>query len=160
MTLARQGCFVDSMLLVLLVAGRTDPGIIKRHRRLDAYSVQDFDQLINMIDEWGGVVWVTPNTLTEASNLLGLHSSPERELLFETLARLISESRELLVESNRASANPRFIQLGLTDTALLEVISPERPLLTVDGRLYAAALANDAQSATNFNHHRASELVT
>lgn len=160
MTLPRQGYFVDSMLLVLLVAGRTDRRIIARHRRLESYSVHDFDLLANMISDWGGVVWVTPNTLTEASNLLGQHRSPERELLFETLARLISESQELLIESSRASIHPRFVQLGLADAALLEVVSPDRPLLTADSRLYAAALVSDTESATNFNHHRASEFVT
>jgi len=160
MTPARQGYFVDSELLVLLVAGRTDHGIVERHRRLEAYSVHDFELLISMIDDWGGVVWVTPNTLTEASNLLGQHGSPERELLFETLAGLITESRELLVESAQASTNPRFLQLGLADAALLEIVSAERPLLTGDGRLYAAALVSNAESATNFNHHRAGELVS
>jgi predicted nucleic acid-binding protein len=148
------------MLLVLLIAGRTDRGIINRHRRLESYSVHDFDLLVDMISEWGGAVWVTPNTLTEASNLLGQHRSPERELLFETLAKLISESQELLIESIRASRHPRFIQLGLADAALLEVISSDRPLLTADSRLYAAALVSNADSATNFNHHRAGELVT
>lgn len=160
MTLARQGYFVDSMLLVLLVVGRTDRSIIERHRRLEPYSVHDLDLLVNMIDDRGGVVWVTPNTLTEASNLLGQHGSPERELLFESLARLISESKELCVESTRASVNPRFIELGLADSALLEVASPDRPLLTADSRLYAAALVRNAKSTTNFNHHRVSEIGT
>ena len=159
MTPAQQGYFVDSMLLVLFVVGRTEPRIIERHRRLNSYSAHDFDLLADMIDDRGGVIWVTPNTLTEASNLLGQHNSPVRELLFERLAELISESRELLVESNQASHHPRFIDLGLADAAILEVVSADRPLLTVDGRLYAAALASDADSATNFNHHRASELV-
>ncbi len=160
MNLFQRGYFVDSELLVLLVAGRTDRRIVERHRRLVTYSSQDFDQLSNTIGDRGGVVWITPNTLTEASNLLGQHGSPERELLYETLALLIAEGREVLVDSSQASINPLFVQLGLADVALLEVISPDRPLLTVDGRLYAAAIAANPQSATNFNHLRTSELVT
>lgn len=160
MAVARQGHFVDSMLLVLLVAGRTDRQIIERHRRLDGYSVDDFSALTQLIGDSGGPVWETPNALTEASNLLGQHGGRERDLLFRTMATLITEGREVLVHSSQAAANSNFIELGLTDSVILEVISPERPLLTVDGRLYAAALANDPQSATNFNHHRASELVS
>lgn len=158
--MSSQGCFVDSMLLVLLVVGRTNRRIIQHHRRLEAYSVDDFDVLVELISDSGGVVWVTPNTLTEASNLLGQHGSPERELLFETLANLISDSQEVLVHSDQASTNLHFVELGLTDSAILEVISSDRPLLTGDGRLYAVALANNSLSARNFNHHRASELVT
>lgn len=157
---AQRGYFVDAMLLVLLAAGRADRRIIERHRRLDDYSADDFNVLVQLIRDSGGVVWVTPNSLTEASNLLGQHGSPERELLFETLARLISESQELWVESSQASRNSHFIDLGLTDAALLEIVSPDRPLLTVDSRLYAAALTSNPQSAKNFNHHRASELAT
>ena len=159
MTLAQQGYFVDSMLLVLLVAGRTNRRIIERHKRLEEYSVDDFDLLANMIGDRGGVVWVTPNTLTEASNLLGQHTDPERRRMFETLAVLISESREVLIGSAQASAHHRFPEMGLADAALLEIVSPDRPLLTVDGRLYAAALAGNAESATNFNHHRMNDLV-
>ena len=159
MTLARQGYVVDSMLLVLLVVGRTDPRIIERHRRLEPYSISDFEVLVGLIDDRGGTIWVTPNTLTEASNLLGQHSSPERELLFESFASLIYESQELLVESGPASSHPLFIELGLADAAVLDIVSAERPLLTADGRLYAAALAYDDESAANFNHHRVDELV-
>ena len=153
-----QGWFVDAMLLVLLVVGKTNRMMIQRHRRLDAYSAEDFDTLVELIDDSGGVVWVTPNTLTEASNLLAQHGSPEREQLTAALANLISDSREVLVHSGQASSNVHFLELGLTDSAILEVISTERPLLTGDGRLYAAALATDSSYATNFNHHRASEL--
>lgn len=160
MNLFQRGYFVDSELLVLLVAGRTNRRIVERHRRLAAYSIHDFDLLITVIDRLGNIVWVTPNTLTEASNLLGQHGNPERELLFRTLASLISECREVLVDSSQASINARFSQLGLADAALLEVISADRPLLTVDGRLYAAALAANPQSATNFNHLRTTELVS
>ena len=160
MNLVQRGYFVDSELLVLLVAGRTNRRIIERHRRLTAYSAQDFDQLGVIIADRGGIVWVTPNTITEASNLLGQHGDPERELLFRTLATLISECREVLVDSSRASINARFSQLGLADAALLEVISADRPLVTVDGRLYAAALAANPQSATDFNHLRTTELVS
>ena len=147
------------MLLVLLVVGRTERRLIERHRRLEAYSVRDFDLLISMIDDQGGVVWFTPNTLTEASNLLGQHGNPERVWMFEVLSGLIAESREVIIDSAEASVHPLFAEIGLADAALLEVVSPDRPLLTADGRLYAPALANNEQAAMNFNYRRESELV-
>lgn len=47
-----------------------------------------------------------------------------------------------------------FLALGLTDAVLLEAVSSERPLLTVDLELYLAALRSDEHSAINFHHYR------
>ena len=155
----QDGCFVDSMLLVLLVAGRTDRRIIGKHRRLDTYSDNDYETLLDLIEEMGRIVWVTPNTLTEASNLLGQHASPEREQLLDTLSALIFESREVMVESAAVAGMERFRELGLADSVLLSAASKERPLLTSDGQLHIAALALNAEGAINFNHHRPEETL-
>src|SRR3954451_20211345 len=40
---------LDSNLLVLFIVGKTSPGLIEKHRRLQAYSVSDFDLLIEFI---------------------------------------------------------------------------------------------------------------
>ncbi len=154
------GCVVDSMLLVLYVAGRTNARIIAKHRNLGAYTADDFNQLSDLIADLGGVIWLTPNTLTETSNLLGQHGSPEREQLLETLRGLIAVGREVMVQSNDAAEHPLFPELGLTDAALLGIVSSDRPLLTMDGGLYAAALADNQLCALNFNHFRGDELAT
>ncbi len=158
--MAESGYFVDAMLLVLLVVGRTDTRIIDKHRNLGHFSTNDFETLLNLVDGPDRVVWVTPNTLTEASNLLGQHGSPEREQLFDTLSSLINESQEVLVQSTRAAESSRFRELGLSDCALLSVVSKERPLLTTDGTLYIAALTIDSEASVNFNHHRLEEAFT
>lgn len=158
--MAYSGCVIDSELLVLFVAGRTDGRIIGKHKRLGTFTAADFDVLSGLIVDLGGVVWVTPNTLTETSNLLGQHREPERESLFESLRLLVMEGREVLVHSEDAAGHSSFTQLGLTDSALLRVISASRPLLTTDGELYAAALAEDPNCVLNFNHYRGVELDT
>ena len=143
------GYFVDANLLILLVVGSVDPRIIAKHRRLDDFTTDDYDFLIVVLNEVPHI-FVTPNTLTEASNLLRQHGEPERSLLMDRLAYLIEESDEVVVASAQAVANSHFGQLGLTDAALLESISPQTPLLTVDHELYAAALANGNDSAVDF----------
>ena len=96
-------------------------------------------------------VFVTPNTLTEASNLLGQHGEPERSLFFKVLQHLIEGSfKETVIDSADAARNREFRKLGLTDAALLEVVSPETPLLTVDLDLYRAAFENGHDAAINF----------
>ena len=101
-----------------------------------------------------GSVRVTPNTLTEASNLLGQHGEPQRSRLLLMLRALIEQSPESVVASVEAARHDVFPRLGLTDAALLEVVSADAPLLTVDLDLYVAALASGDEAAINFNHWR------
>ena len=60
---------LDSNVLVLLVAGRVDRHLIGTHRRLKQYTAADYDRLTRMLADRERLT-VTPNTLTEASNLL------------------------------------------------------------------------------------------
>ena len=67
--MATAGHFVDANLLVLLVVGTVQRSLIGRHPRLKAYIADDFDVLVKLLDT-GEKIYVTPNTLTETSNLL------------------------------------------------------------------------------------------
>lgn len=143
------GFFIDANLLVLLVAGGVSTAIIPRHRRLAGYTIADYNALAALISR-ADRIFVTPNTLTEASNLLRQHREPERSRLMYGLAALIAESAEFVVASAQASANPHFAGLGLADAVLLEAVSAQTPLITVDLSLYLAALAQDENAAFNF----------
>ena len=151
--MARTGVFVDSNLLVLLVVGRVGRRLITKHRRLHEYTADDYDMLVELLTPFGQV-FVTPNTLTETSNLLGQHANPERSRFFDMLRFFIKESEEVVVASVDASSNDVFEQLGLTDAALLQVITAETPLVTVDLDLYLAASRKEAASVINFTHLR------
>lgn len=142
---------IDANLLVLFVVGRTSRQLIGKHRRLREYSVEDYDRLIRMTDGVGQVV-VTPNTLTETSNLLALHKNPERSRFLDMLQYVMENSDEVTVASADASRNRAFRRLGLTDAVLLEIVSAETPLLTVDLDLFVAASAKDPDAAVNFRH--------
>ena len=151
--MAPVGYFVDANLLVLLVVGSVERRLIAKHRRLRAYSVEDYETLVNLLDRVEQVL-VTPNTLTETSNLLAQHAEPERSRFFDRLRFVIQESREIAVASAVASHNSAFGRLGLTDAALLEVATEERPVVTVDLGLYLAALEKGEDRAVNFTHLR------
>ena len=112
--------FVDANLLVLLVVGETDRKLIAKHRRLREFDQDDYERLIRLVNHVDQIL-VTPNTLTEASNLLAQHGEPERSRFFEVLRILIEEHEEIVVASRDASRNAEFERLGLTDAALLEV---------------------------------------
>lgn len=147
------GCFIDSNLLLLLIVGTTDRNLIERHSRSQEFDADDYDLLVGLLSKHQQVL-VTPNTLTETSNLLGQHGEPQRSQLFDTLRTLIEISNEVVVASRDASRNASFSQLGLTDAALLEVVTEDTPLFTVDVKLYLAALSKGPDAAVNFTHHR------
>jgi len=124
------------------------------HKKLKSYTEEDFVLLCNLLSAATEVV-VTPNTLTETSNLAAYISDPALTHIFEVLQLLIKSpaTTECLVESELAAARPEFIRLGLTDSALLHIAGDSHLLLTADVGLYLAAL-KDGKKAENFNHHR------
>ena len=109
--------------------------------------------LIDLISQVQRVL-VTPNTLTETSNLLGQHGEPERSQFFEQLQFLIEDTEEIVIASAVASQNRSFTQLGLTDAALLQVATEDTPIVTVDFGLYLAAATSNPDSVINFSHLR------
>ena len=152
------GYFVDSNLLLLYVVGSEDRSLIAGHRRLEGYSVADYELLIDFLAP-AGHVFVTPNTLTETSNLIRQHRDPQRSQLMRRLRVIIQDSQEVVVASAKASDNSVFESLGLTDSVLLEVATAETPLLTVDSGLFRAILdVNGVDAAFNFTAHR--EMMT
>ena len=62
------GYFLDTNLFVLLVVGSESRDLISKHRRLEHYSPEDYDILLDLL-EGADQLFVTPNTLTETSNL-------------------------------------------------------------------------------------------
>jgi hypothetical protein len=149
----RISLIIDANLLVLFIVGTTDRRWVGRHKRLKAFSLEDFDLLCELIAD-SSEVCVTPNTLTEASNLLGHIGEPVRTQLFETFRAVISSASEEYLPSCVACEAKGFLRLGLTDAGLIEMAGTSRTILTTDLGLYLAALDHGV-SAINFNHLRA-----
>lgn len=148
--------FIDTNLLTLLVVGRVDRGLIEKHRRTRNFSVADYDRLRTIIRNVR--IFVTPHTLAETSNLLA--TKPLDKRLLVGLRALIEGSDEITVLGKTAASHRHFPRLGLSDAGLLRVISPQRPLLTVDLDLYQATFENGQIRAYNFRHSRSdSSLV-
>lgn len=149
---------IDANLLVLLVVGMTARRLVSKHKRLREFSEDDYDLLTALISAVDEVV-VTPNTLTEASNLLKQHRDPERSRFLDGLKAVIKGGREITVPSADASDNPAFRRLGLADAAILEIVSKDTKLLTVDLDLWKAASSRGSNAAENFWHLKAQEMM-
>lgn len=138
--------FIDSNLLVLLAVGSVDRNQVGRHRRARSFAPEDYGRLVAIVAGLERVL-VTPNTLTEASNLLQSRSDYR---FLAALRFIVEESEEICVASAEATRNDAFLWLGLTDVVLLEAISKTRPLFTTDRALYRAAAAREAGAAFYF----------
>jgi hypothetical protein len=143
---------LDTNLLVLLIVGMTSRAYIGRHKRLRAFSDSDFDLLTSFVVAASRIA-VTPNTLTETSNLVRQIEEPARTQIYDQFRRVISTADEHYVESGRAAARKDFLWLGLTDSALLQALSENHELLTTDSRLHSTAMRQGLK-AINFHHHR------
>jgi hypothetical protein len=144
---------LDSNLLLLLVVGSASRRYIASHKRLRSFTEADFERLLAMLD--GNRLLLTPNTLTETSNLaaLDLKHDPARSQIRMVLRRFIDAGDEIMVASRTGAAQDEFLRLGLTDSVLLSLGSPSTTLLTTDLDLYIAA-GRRGQAAENFNHFR------
>jgi hypothetical protein len=143
---------LDSNLLILFIAGTTSRDYLGKHRRLRDYDELDFELLLEFLSKRSGII-LTPNTLTEASNLVSQIGEPARTHLAGTFRRLVTTLEERYVESRRAAEQPDFPRLWLTDSALLHELANEHVLLTADFELFGAARRRGLD-AVNFRHLR------
>lgn len=140
---------LDTNLLVLLVVGRLDQDLIARHRRLKQFEPEDYDRLLRALAGTDRIL-VTPNTLTETSNLLSYQRGALGLALAAELRSLIDAEIEIVVPSVVAAARSEFPRLGLADAALAEIASAQQPLLTADMQLFGAVAAIDPQAVRYF----------
>jgi len=119
---------------------------------LKAFAAEDFDLLQRVVANAPRVI-VTPNTLTETSNLIAQIEDPARTQIRETFRRVVGATEEEYVPSSDAASTIHFMRLGLTDAGLLKITSGSRSLLTTDLALYLEALRLGG-AAVNFNHLR------
>ena len=146
----RKAVAIDANLLVLFIVGMTSRQYIAKHKRCAIFEPGDFELLIAVLLEATEVI-LTPNTLTEASNLLRQISEPARTEVSLVFRAYVQKAAERYVESRQATKRTEFIRLGLADAALLEIQNDDIVLLTTDLDLYLSA-CRDGRGALNFFH--------
>lgn len=141
---------LDTNLLLLLLVGNTSKEYISEHKRLGAYSEKEYELLIKILPHESNI-FVTPNILTETSNLIGQIAEPARTKILNFFSEYIESANERYCESRQAITRKEFIRLGLTDSVILHEMTDSFILLTADLQLYLAA-KKEGYEAVNFNH--------
>lgn len=144
--------FLDTNLLLLMIVGNTSVDYIKRHKRVSSFSVSEFNLLLDFLSDFEAIL-ITPNILSETSNLAAQIREPARSEISSCLRDLILNSEESYIPSTTASSRTEFPRLGLVDASILEVGETGTTLITTDLDLYIAA-SKAGIEAVNFNHIR------
>ncbi len=144
---------LDTNLLLLLIIGNAIDDVVGK--RLKSYTRDDWNALRTYVESADRLI-STPNVWTEVSNIctFGVHGDWHRQI-HESLVVAIRGSVEISHASCEVTADPVFLQLGLTDCVWLSVLNDEDDvvLLTDDISLYNIALSRGFK-AKNFTHLR------
>lgn len=117
--------FLDTNLLLVLLAGRTDVRLFGHFKRISTYTKEDFELLVRLASKFSVLV-TTPHILTEVSNLANSLSEEGKRALYEEMALLVSNDKNnaLVCEKWTLASvlmqHAEFVRFGLADTALLQ----------------------------------------
>ena len=144
---------VDTNLLLLYIVGSLNPEKIARHKRTDKFTIEDYKLFLELLRRLGSQIVVTPNILTEVSNLLGQTDEQTRTKPLILLSTLVPVFEERTISSAEAVRLPEFTRLGLTDSTILYLSEEGVAVVTDDFPLYLA-LQSRGVEVINFNHLR------
>ena len=94
---------------------------------------------------------VTPNVLTEVSNLASQLDGNKQQVVFEVLRSAVAVLKEHYVPSQHVTQQKEFFKFGLTDAALVLLTRKRLLLLTMDFPLanYCSSIGADVINFTN-----------
>jgi hypothetical protein len=148
-----KGALVDANLLLLLLVGSYDRGLVgvNGFKRVAQYTLDDFAALILLLKQFRIPV-TTPHVLTEVSNLAGQLPNHRKAGCFKKFVELFQTFTEIHGASLSSATRAEFPYLGLTDCVIADAAS-DYLVITDDLPLYNA-LIKSGLDALNFNHIR------
>lgn len=134
---------IDANALIVVIVGLIDTKLINKHKRTSIYEEQDFNDLISVIGNMEKLV-VLPNVWTEVDNLLSRFTGEHKNQYINIIYESMEASSEKYVESLSGVKSVGFLNLGLTDSLLLELAMAKECelLVTSDSKLSDYAVAN------------------
>ena len=152
-----KGIILDSNLLLLLLIGHFNIDEVERNKRLQnkAFEKEDFYRLISLIEAVSNNIVITPNILTEVSNLSEKYNEETNFAFFKFLEMIIkpieernSKSKDIILNNQTA-----FYKFGLADSSITNLSKENYLIVTVDFPLYHF-LSSQNLPAINYNHLR------
>ncbi len=135
---------IDTNALILLIVGLMDPEKIPKHKCLSIYEKQDFIDLVDIIGDFNRLIML-PNVWTEVDNLLNGFTGEDKYLYIQVFKNIFKRSTEYYIATISGAEHYSFIDIGLTDSLLLQISSNNDFLVTSDSRLADFAKAHGIQ---------------
>lgn len=145
-----KGILIDTNLLLLLFVGRLSKKFIKKFKRTDKYSIEDYQILLGFVDEFDKLI-TTPNIMTEISNLGGNMHGAKLKDFFSIFTDQLTVISEKYLPSKSIANDENIYKFGLTDIGIMLVAKDNYLILTDDFKLSNLASENGID-AINFNH--------
>ncbi|MCE6993179.1 hypothetical protein [Dyadobacter sp. CY323] len=146
---------VDANLLILYLIGTFDRSQVETDKNTRAYTCEDFDLLRKLLIN--SKIVVTPNILTEVSNLASSSNELSKQRLFAYMGKLFEQVGEVYIPSN--NINKQVLRkFGLTDSVIHKLAEDKILVLTADFPLYGY-LSSIGLNVINFNHARTEFMV-
>jgi len=133
----RRVLLLDTNILLVLLVGLFDPGLLQRFKRTSRYADDDFAFVQTKLEEFAGSTRMitTAHILTEVSNLTGQLREPARSEVRKALAALVREADEEVVPAKRIVEHDRDLVLGVADTAIELAVESDSIVFTDDFHL-------------------------
>lgn len=145
------GLFLDSNLLLIAMIGNHF-GKLEVCKRLAAYTWDDY-VYVNAFIEMAKVVYVTPNIVTEVSNLSTVLPTTLKRDYYQFLVTWVADHCEVYVPTAQANSVDA-IRLGITDALIIAgIVDKQLTYITADLDLYIELLKN-GKNAYNYTHLR------
>lgn len=133
---------VDSNALIVLLIGLIDPKLFETHKATSIYDEDDFHELLNVIGDFDQII-VLPNIWTEVDNLLNTFGGNYKYTYVQKIREIIKITSENYIDSRTGSECESFLNIGLTDSLVLEQAKSCKLLITSDSQLSDYAIAYD-----------------
>lgn len=153
-TYARKGLLIDTNVLLVLIVGLVDEGLVGRFRRTSSYTAEDFHLLRRLVRPFARIV-TTPQILAELSNL---SPTGRKDALaaryFSQLVGLLREAHERHVAKDVMIRSTLLPRIGFTDLSILEAARNREYLVLTDDLRCAEYLRAANCDVINLNQLR------
>lgn len=146
----KTGLLIDTNLLLLWTIGSFDSHQVGRFKRLAAYSLDDFNLLFNIINQFNRII-TTPGILAEVSNLSGQLPKDIKEKFWQNFKRQLFLFQECYKPANIVAEESSISWLGYVDAGVIAAARVGYLVLTDDMQLHYTLLEESLDSV-NLNN--------
>lgn len=140
---------LDCNVLLLLIIGSVDKKHISKFKRTVMFTEKDYELLTKLI--CNSQILLTPNVVTEASNLLESYTFDNQKIGLQFLKNICKNIPESYEQSIKLVENEIFLKYGLSDSSVFNLCKVGAIAITADFNLYISIISSSLK-AINFNH--------